>query len=66
MYSCKIVGYDLSDTLELTDCLGALKRVQKAAPPAAGLVHHFDRGIQYCSNQYVYALKKHKVRISMT
>lgn len=66
MYSRKIVGYDLSDTLELAGCLGAFKRAQKAARPAAGLVHHSDRGIQYCSNQYVAELKKHKVLISMT
>jgi putative transposase len=66
MYSRKIVGYDLSDTLELAGCLGAFKRAQKAARPAAGLVHHSDRGIQYCSNQYVAELKRHKVLISMT
>ena len=66
MYSRKIVGYDLSDTLELAGCLGAFKRAQKAARPAAGLIHHSDRGIQYCSNQYVAELKKHKVLISMT
>ena len=66
LFSRKIVGYNISDTLELTGCLGAFKRAQKTARPAAGLVHHSDRGIQYCSNQYVNELKKHKVRISMT
>lgn len=66
MYSRKIVGYDLSDTLELTGCLGAFKRAQKAARPAVGLVHHSDRGVQYCSNQYVDELKKHGVLLSMT
>jgi len=66
LFSRKIVGYNISDTLELTGCLGAFKRAQKTARPAAGLIHHSDRGIQYCSNQYVDELKKHKVRISMT
>jgi transposase InsO family protein len=66
LFSRKIVGYDLSDTLELAGCLGAFKRAQRAARPAAGLVHHSDRGVQYCSNQYVEELKKHNVRISMT
>lgn len=66
MYSRKIVGFDVSDSLELTGCLRALKRARKTARPAAGLVHHSDRGIQYCSNQYVYQLKKYKINISMT
>jgi len=55
LFSRKIVGYNISDTLELTGCLGAFKRAQKTARPAAGLIHHSDRGIQYCSNQYAVA-----------
>ena len=66
MYSRKIVGYDISDSLELTGCLRALKRALRTARPADGLVHHSDRGIQYCSNQYVDELKKCAIRISMT
>jgi ACT domain-containing protein len=66
MYSRKIVGYDISDTLELTGCLRALQKALRKARPAVGLVHHSDRGIQYCSNQYVNELKRHKISISMT
>jgi putative transposase len=66
LFSRKIVGYNISDTLELTGCLRALQQALRQARPAAGLVHHSDRGIQYCSNQYVNELKKHKVMISMT
>lgn len=66
MYSRKIVGYDISDSLELAGCLRALKKALWQAKPAAGLTHHSDRGIQYCSNQYVEALKKKGVKISMT
>jgi putative transposase len=66
MFSRKIVGYDISDSLELAGCLRAFKRALKTARPAAGLVHHSDRGIQYCSNQYVDELKKRKIEISMT
>jgi putative transposase len=66
MYSRRIVGYDISDSLELTGCLRALKIALRQARPAPGLIHHSDRGLQYCSNQYVFELKKHKILISMT
>lgn len=66
MFSRKIVGYDISDSLELAGCMRALKTALAKARPAAGLVHHSDRGIQYCSNQYVNELKKRGIKISMT
>jgi transposase InsO family protein len=65
-YSRKIVGHDLSDSLELAGCLRALKRALRQLPRGHNLIHHSDRGIQYCSNQYVEILKKRKIRISMT
>jgi transposase InsO family protein len=66
MYSRKIVGYDISNSLELAGCLRALQKALASARPAAGLIHHSDRGIQYCSNQYVNTLKNKNIRISMT
>ena len=66
LYSRKIVGYDISDSLELTGCLRALQKALASARPAAGLVHHSDRGIQYCSKQYVAKLLKRNIKISMT
>jgi transposase InsO family protein len=65
-YSRKIVGYDLSDSLELAGCLRALKRALRQLPKGHRLIHHSDRGIQYCSNEYVETLKRRKIRISMT
>ncbi len=66
MYSRKIVGYDISDSLELTGCLRALQKALRQARPAVGLIHHSDRGIQYCSKEYVAELKKREIKISMT
>lgn len=66
VYSRKIVGYDISDSLELAGCLRALQKALASAQPAVGLIHHSDRGIQYCSNQYVKTLKSNGVKISMT
>ena len=66
MYSRKIIGYDVSDSLELAGCLRALKIALRHIRNPSGLVHHSDRGIQYCSNLYVNELKKRRIRISMT
>ena len=66
LFSRKIVAYDVSDSLELAGCLRALKKALASIRPAAGLIHHSDRGAQYCSNLYVDELKKNKINISMT
>lgn len=52
MHSRKIVGYDISDSLELNGCVRALKKAIYQAKNIKQLIHHSDRGIQYCSNQY--------------
>ena len=66
MYSRKIVGYDLSDSLELKGCVRALNKAIYNTKTIKGLVHHSDRGIQYCSNVYTQILKRKKIGISMT
>lgn len=63
-YSRKIVGYDISNSLELSGCLRALKMACKSRIHEA-VIHHSDRGIQYCSNQYRALLEKHNIAISM-
>jgi len=66
MYSRKIVGYDLSDSLELNGCVRALNKAIYQAKNIKGLIHHSDRGIQYCSNVYTQILQRKKIDISMT
>ena len=66
MHSRKIVGYDLSDSLELKGCVRALNKAIYHAKNINGLIHHSDRGIQYCSNVYTQILKRKNIDISMT
>ncbi len=66
LYSRKIVGYDVSDSWELAGCLSALKSAFRKAKPVSNLIHHSDRGIQYCSKQYVAEPTKRNMKISMT
>ena len=66
-YSRKIVGYELCKTLSATGCINALQMaVKHSASGSEGLIHHSDRGIQYCCNDYVKLLEKHHIGISMT
>lgn len=66
-YSHRIMGYHLASDLEAVSSLEALRMaVAQAGSVQEGLVHHSDRGVQYCSQMYVDMLQKHGVRISMT
>lgn len=58
LYSRKVVGWALDDHLRSELCLEALRRALALRQPAAGLVHHTDRGSQYASAEYVAALKQ--------
>jgi transposase InsO family protein len=66
MYSRKIVGWCLSESLSIEGCMTALKKALKGNPLRHSLIHHSDRGVQYCSHDYVNTLKNNKVSISMT
>jgi len=66
LYSRKIVGWDLSESLAIEGCQRALRMALRGVKDPQDLIHHSDRGIQYCSDDYVDILKQHGVRISMT
>ena len=66
LFSRKIVGYDISNSLELEGVLRALKKALYQAKDVSELIHHSDRGIQYCSNVYTNELLKRDIKISMT
>ena len=65
-YSRKIVGFYLSKDLTANGPLQALKMALRANPNITGLIHHSDRGVQYCCDAYVKTLTNKKVKISMT
>jgi putative transposase len=66
-YSKKIVGYDVSNSLETVGCSNALKMALKRRKyPLRELIHHSDRGVQYCSDEYQTLLTKNRIRCSMT
>ena len=67
LYSRKIIGYDLSRSLTAAGSLRALRMaLSQAKKGTKGIVHHSDRGVQYCCHAYVNLLKKHEIEISMT
>lgn len=66
-YSKKIMGYDLSCSLDTQGTINALKmanhnRLYRNEP----LIHHSDRGVQYCSDAYQRLLKRYQIIPSMT
>lgn len=65
-YSRKIVGYHLGRTLTVEVSLWALKMALAQLQGPIKLIHHSDRGVQYCSAAYVSELKKYGIQISMT
>lgn len=66
-YSKQIMGYDLSNTLATGGALRAFRMaVRNRKYKKRKLIHHSDRGVQYCSFAYQRALQKAKIRPSMT
>ena len=67
-YSHKVVGYHLAKTLESIETMRALQMAMKGLPDQLSepLVHHSDRGAQYCSENYVKLLQDKGIGISMT
>lgn len=65
-YSRKIMGYAVSRSLSIEGSVRALKMALRMTKNPKLLIHHSDRGIQYCSKGYTEILKKQGVRISMT
>lgn len=66
-YSRKIVGHYLSKDLKASGCIKALNQaLDGRIYPENTLIHHSDRGTQYCCDDYVSRLKQKQISISMT
>ncbi len=65
-YSRKIMGYYLSDDMSAEHVVKALKIAVKNKKTTRGLIHHSDRGLQYCSSIYQAELSNHQITPSMT
>lgn len=65
-YSKKIVGWCLWPDLTSTGALNALKMATQSEVLSQKLIHHSDRGIQYCCYDYVNYLNGCNIQISMT
>ena len=65
-YSRKIVGHYVSDDMKVSSAIIALRKAIDQKPIERIVIHHSDRGMQYCSTAYVQLLQQHHAHISMT
>lgn len=65
-YSRMIVGWHVSENLGIEGALQAARMAIRQCPDTKGVIHHSDRGLQYCCPQYEKLLLGNKMIISMT
>lgn len=66
-YSKKVMGYHVHPTLEAHGPLAALQMaIKNRCYKETHLIHHSDRGVQYCGDKYSTLLKRNNIRISMS
>lgn len=66
-YSRKIMGYAIADSMETGQMKQALQMaIRNRKGNGLELIHHSDRGLQYCSNEYVTLAERNRIKMSMT
>lgn len=66
-YSKRIVGFNVSKSLDASGAISAMKQaIMNRKYPDQQLIHHSDRGLQYCCDAYQELLTKHNIACSMT
>ena len=66
LFARRVVGWATAGRLHPDLALATLRKALTMRRPAAGLIHHSDRGSQYCSIDYQAELRKHGILISMS
>ena len=66
LFSRRVVGWAVGDRLHRRLAIAALQTALAMRRPPEGLIHHSDRGSQYCSIDYQAVLRSHGIRISMS
>ena len=65
-YSKKIMGYNISNSFCVNGAVKTLRMALRNRTYTHKIIHHSDRGLQYCSNQYQNILISNKIKSSMT
>ena len=66
-YSKRVMGFNVADNLNAESSLIALKNaIKQRRNKELSLIHHSDRGLQYCANEYQIVLNKNNIKCSMT
>jgi transposase InsO family protein len=67
-FSRRVIGWAMASHLRASLALRALKMAlsSRTVPPAGGLVHHSDRGVQYACGDYIAQLQVHGIQPSMS
>jgi len=65
-FSRRVIGWHVDRSLEARLCVTALEMALRRRAIQPGLIHHSDRGVQYCSLEYVDMLQRHAIRGSMS
>jgi transposase InsO family protein len=66
-FSRRIMGYAIEENMETESMIVALRMaINQRQNPLMPTIHHSDRGLQYCSKEYVNAAVKNNIRLSMT
>lgn len=65
-WSRRVVGWELGETLHATLTVAALERALADRTVPTGIIHHSDRGVQYCAHAYVERLENYGFQISMS